>query len=238
MRKFFATGLLLLAASAWAQSGLPVMGSTWQGAGAASPTVLQTATCNGTTTCNATFSGSTGAGHYLLVYVGSNGNSTGIGVTMTGETFTRQTGTTGCSNNTGFEGDCWTVLNSVGGQTVVTCTASTGSSMVCGAAEITSPSAGHAKDAGGNAHSATTAMSISTSASTTNAGDICIGIGLSPSGGSGFTALNWTSVINANLTNANLLFESTLPGATGVQTATATANSGTNIAEGVICFTP
>lgn len=202
------------------------------------PTVLQSATCFGTTSCVATFSSPVGAGSYILAYNVGNGNTTGIACTMTGETFVRSTGTSGASNNTGWEADAWLVTNAVGGQTATTGTASTGASMSLAVIEITSPLNGHAEDAGGNGHSVTTAMSVSTSASTTNAGDICIGMGGAASGGTGFTGLSWTPAVNVNLTNQNILLEYTLPGVTGVQTATATANTGANIAEGILCLKP
>lgn len=224
-----------------AQQILPAMGSVQGGGGGGGggPAVVQSGTCAGTTTCNITFGASVAAGDYILAYEGGNGNSTGVAVTMTGETFTRLSGTSGCSNGTGFEGDCFLDSNAAGGQTVLTCTASTGSNMSCEATEITSPSAGHTKDAGGNAHATTTTVSVATSAATTNAGDICIGMAYTNTTPSYTVGGGWTSVVNVNVANGTLLFESQLPGTTGVVTATATAPSGaTNVPEGIVCLKP
>ena len=211
-----------------------------------SAVVIQTARCDtgGTVTCNATFGATVGAGHYLGCYNVSDGNSSGVSCTMTGETITRLTGTTRCTNSAGFEGDCYISTNSAGGQTVITCTLSATSSGICIFFEISSPLGGHAIDAGGNAHSTTTAMSVATSAATTNANDICIAMAYDNFVSGAFTALSWTTSTatnNANAASGNgtTLFMYTLPGSTGVQTATATAQTGvTNLPSGVLCLNP
>ena len=106
-------------------------------------------------------------------------------------------------------------------------------------AEITSPSGGNAIDTGGNAHSVTTAFSVSTNASTTNANDICLAMASNSTASTVYTGLSWTSVINQGNANGTNLLMSTVPGSTGVQTATATAATGvTNQPEGVICLKP
>jgi hypothetical protein len=205
------------------------------------PTVVQSGTCVvTTTTCSLTFGSTVGAGHYLLCYAVGTGNSTGVSCTMTGETITRQTGAAGCSNNAGLEADCYVSTNSVGGQTVITANMSTGSGGIVAFAEITSPSGGHAIDTGGNNRSLTTAMSQATNAATTVANDICIGMASNAFASSpGYTALNWTQVLNVFNSSGTIMLESTIPGSTGVQTATATAQTGvTSQPEGVICLKP
>ena len=205
----------------------------------ATPSVIQSGFCDTTAaTCTVTFGQAVGAGHYLVCYAAGTGNATGVSCTMTGETITRSTGTSGCSNAAGFEGDCYLATNTAGGQTAITCTMSTGSGGRCMFAEISQPVGAHAKDAGGNAHAVTTAMSVATSAATTNANDICIAMAYTSNNGA-FTGLSWTSVINSAVAGGTLLMESTIPGATGTQTATATATAGTtNLPEGILCLKP
>jgi len=239
MKKLILPLILAFSMPLWGQAGDPSVDNGGYVNTAANPTVVQSASCDtASATCNATFGVAVTAGNYLFCYAAGSGNSTGVSCTMTGETITRLTGASGCSNGTGYEGDCYLATNAVGGQTVITCTMSAGSGGRCMFAEISSPSAGRAKDAGGNARSTTTAISVSTSAGTTNAGDICLGVAYSAFTG-GFTALSWTSVINTSTSAGSLLMESTLPGGTGVQTATATAPAGaTNEPEGVVCLKP
>jgi hypothetical protein len=217
--------------------GIAVHRSNVPGAG---PVVVQSITCAvSTTSCSQTFGQAVGAGHYLLCFAGGTGNSTGVSCTMTGETIPRLTGSTRCSNGAGYEGDCYLSTNTVGGQTSITCTMSTGSGGLCEFAEITSPSGGHAIDVGGNSHPVTTAMSVSTSVANTNANDLCLGMAFTAFASPGYTSLNWTSVVNV-VNGASILLESTVPGSTGsVQTATATAPTGTtNQTAGVICLKP
>lgn len=233
--------ILLSAFATFGQYTVPSHTGATAAAAPTSPTVVQSGTCDTTVaTCSVTFGSAVGVGHYLFCYAMGTGNSVGVSCTMIGETISRVTGTTGCSNATGLEGDCYLSTNTVGGQTLITCTMSSGSGGKCAFLEATSPSGGHAKDAGGNAHSATTAMSVATSATTTNANDLCIGMsGNSFNTAGGYTGLSWTPVINNVTANGTILLMSTVPGSTGVQTATATAQSGvTNQPEGVVCVKP
>jgi hypothetical protein len=231
--------ILLLAVSSFAQRGTFIAQNVT--AGPATPAILQFGTCDtAVATCTLTFGSPVGAGHYLVCYAVGTGNSTGVSCTMSGETLTRRTGAGGCSNNTSLEADCYTSNSTVGGQTAITCTMSTGSGGRCEFAEVSSPSAGNAIDTGGNGRVTTTAFSVATNAATTNAGDICIAMGFNAFASSpGYTAQSWTSVINSFNSNGTLLMMSTLPGSTGTQTATATAQSGvSNQPEGVLCLKP
>ena len=230
---------LLLVGGAWGQY-VPTVPATHTGGGGGNPTILQSGTCGTTSsTCSLTFGAAVTAGDYLLCYAFGPGNSTGVSCTMTGETITRRTGAAGCSNATGYEGDCYVATNAVGGQTVITCTMSTGSDGICAFADISSPSGGHAIDTGGNAHSTTTAMSVATNAATTVANDICIGMAGNSFASGTYSSLSWTQVINVANSGGTILLESTVPGSTGTQTATATAQVGvTNQPEGVICLKP
>jgi hypothetical protein len=206
--------------------------------------VVQFTNCDtsASSNCTANFGVPITPGNYIFCYSIGTGNTTGISCTMTGETITRQTGTAGCSNNAGIEADCYLATNAVGGQTAITCTQSTGSGPGgrCIFAEVSSPLGGKAKDAGGNAHSVVPAMSVPTSAATTNPADICLGMaGNSFASSPGYTALSWTPVINSFNSNGTIMLMSTIPGSTGVQTATGTAQTGvSNQPQGVLCLKP
>jgi hypothetical protein len=232
--------ILALSLSAHAQILQGVMSSGQSGP--ALPVIVQSGTCDtsASSNCTLTFGAAVTAGNYIVCYSAGTGNSTGVSCTMTGETITRLTGTSGCSNNAGLQADCYLATNAVGGQTQITCTQSTGSGPGgrCIFAEISSPSGGKAKDAGGNAHAVTTAMSVATSAATTVANDICLGMSYNSFVGA-YTSLSWSSVINSANSNGTILLESTIASSTGVQTATATAASGvTNLPQGVLCLKP
>jgi hypothetical protein len=241
--KTFLASLVLCSALAFGQGGViggngKIVGNGVVGATpTVTPSVVQSGTCviSGST-CTLTWS-AVAAGDYLVCMTNDTGSSAGS-CTATGETFNHQAG---CSNATGYEFDCFVATNAAGGETSITCntTINDGS---CAFAEVTSPSSGHAIDVTGNAHSGTTAQTVSTSLSTTNANDGCIAFAASGNGSPGFSALSWTSIISGAggvISAGSWMVEFTVPGSTGTQTATSTGPTGaTNIPSGVVCLKP
>lgn len=232
MRFVYATIAFLCCCLSFSQElplgGVPIS----SGGGGSAPVFVQGCGNSATTSVTVTCSSAVTAGDQLVVYVGGNGNTSTV--SMTGETFTHLTG---CSNNTGFEGDCFVDTNAVGGQTTLTCTQSAGASVNCGMVELTSPIGGHATDGTGNAQSVTTAVSVSTSVATTNAKDTCVGMAFTSVSGGITAGSGWTSRVPSP--SQSLLMETMSPGSTGVQTATGTAPSGTtNMPEGIVCLKP
>ena len=221
------------------------MGQTGQhrkifAAGAAPAAFVQANQCGAnTTTCTITLGTAVTAGNRLMVFVLSN--STNNTPTMTGETFTALTGTTGCTNNTGDDLRCWSDTSAVGGQTTITCT-TTGSSIMAVAIESSHPqNLSTPKDAGGNSQAASgTSFTVSTSATTTVAGDIveaCFGsipLLTTYTVGAGYTlAAQATSGAGSEL-----MCEYAVPGSTGVQTATATSGTSVRTAAGIVALKP
>jgi hypothetical protein len=236
---------LMLCSLAFAQglggkAGMGGKGGFGRGAVASSASVAQSSGCYaGTTSCAVTLGSAVTAGHRVFVYqMSNNANST---PTMTGETFVHETGAAGCSNNTADTVDCWLDTSAVGGQTSLTCTA-TGVYTMCVVIETTDPqNLSTPADAGGNGNNTgATSFSISTSAATTQAGDIVIGCFTTGANSTAFSAGSpYTQVIAETSGGAfNMMCEQYAPGATGTQTATATNSNSARATYGILAIKP
>ena len=211
-------------------------------AASGTPAYVQMKGCStATSSCNVTLGAAVTAGDYIVAWEGGTGNSTGISVTMTGETITRNAS---CSNNTGAEGDCFVSTNAVGGQTGATCTFSGAANNTCWVAEFTSPLAGHAVDGTpGNAQSTTTAYSVATGATPPAvANDICVGMAYSTSSSGTLTPSGgWTQPADSPITNGSTgtsYMEYQVFAGTGTHTATGTFSANANAPEGIFCLKP
>lgn len=178
--------------------------------------------------CTGTLGVTPSAGQVIMGYAGSNGSSSSI--TITGETLTEQTGTSGCSNNAGAEGDCFASYSAVGGTAAFTCTTN-GGFVSCIVWLATSST----KDAGGNVNCTASPCSVSTSAATTSATDVCFAMFYPAS-----TVLTISSPYTTIATvggGSGIIMGSSYysPGSTGIQTASATISS-SNAPAGILCL--
>lgn len=212
---------------------VPATLAAQQHGGGTAPGILQYAKCAGTNACTLTFTNPVGAGHRVFGGAISNGSTANL--TMTGETVTHPAG---CGNNAGFQSDCFLINAAAGGQTSASCTTGSSSADNCFMVEVSAPVGGASPlDASGNSHSVTTALSVSTSGANTVAGDITIAFfgGATPpfTVGAGYAL----SPGGASLSDA-ILVEYATPGTTTTQTATGTANAGTNNPGGIASLKP
>ena len=237
MRKVLLIAALLALAFTCQAQYVPTTLSAQQHGSSASPVITEFASGTGSAgTATVTLGSAVTAGYRVLVVTGSNGtNNT---PTMTGETFTAYTGATGCQNNVGFVISCYLITSAVGGQTVVNCS-SAGVDINCAAMVINAPQGLSPKDAGGNTLVTSASLSVATSAATTNANDLIVGMFFAGANGVTYTAgSSWTSVLTSGGSDGSLFVESLAPGSTGVQTATATGSASANTAEAIIAIKP
>jgi len=245
MRRLFLVLLMAFSASAQNVSVAGAMSSqnvsvniaAQQHGSGANPVITESAAGTGSAgTATVTLGSAVTAGYRVLVVTGSNGtNNT---PTMTGETFTAYTGASGCQNNVGFVVSCYLITSAVGGQTVVNCS-SAGVEINCAAMVINAPQGLSPKDAGGNTLVTSASLSVATSAATTNASDLIVGMFFTGTNSITYTVgSGWSAVLTSGGSNGSLFVESLAPGSTGVQTATATASASANTAEAIIAIKP
>jgi hypothetical protein len=220
--------LLLLLATGSARAAAPVIA----GGGAQQASGFGTSV----STLSVSLPSNVTAGNMILAFLGTG--STGIGIntpTMTGETFSNIAGCTHDGGATAGQIACYAVNSAAGGQKQVTWTVTGGTpDMHVHILEISGQS-GSPQDATGNTTSTT--LSVSTSGATTTANDLVIGFfydnpnNRTFSAGSGYAALQQTN----NSTGGDSAFsEDKTVSSTGVQTATASGNSGDSCTQGII----
>ncbi len=227
--------LALLSSLAFGQANTAVLGGSGKIGGSGviganpltGPALVQGAT-------NAVLTGTTiavtvsavGAGHGLFVFCIATA-SLCTTPTATGETFNTYTGASGCQNFTGDNTQCWLATGTAGGETSVSCNASSGT-IICGVIEFTRPQGlSTPKDAGGNSEVASgTSYTVSTSATTTTTNDFVIGC--FASFGTGTNPITMTGGFTAAFTAygtslGNMSCGYLVASSTGTQTATGTA---------------
>jgi hypothetical protein len=205
----------------------------------AAPTIKQHNSGFSTNNFTVSFSANTTAGNMLLVCVGAEeaGVLTVSTPTMTGETFVKITGMSNAGSTGNGQVACYAVNSAVGGQTVVNIAESnSGHDIHAHIFEITGQS-GSPQDATGNTESTT--LSVSTSGATTTANDLVIAFFMdwlnnrTFSAGSGYAQIEQTN----NSSGGDSAFsESKTVSSTGVQTATASGNTGDTVEQGIIAI--
>lgn len=196
------------------------------------PTIVQSATniTNAGTTVSATFASAITAGHMIVCL--ASGGATALTFntpTMTGETFTNW-----ITVGTNDIAEAWASNSAVGGQTVVTLTATQATDIHIHVIEV-SGQAASPRDQSGSANSAT--LSVSTAATTTTANDLILAFFWDNAtnatwvAGTGYSQVKQTN----NATGGDsAISESKTVSATGVQTATASGTNGTDVCQQII----
>lgn len=191
---------------------------------------------NSTTTVNASFTNNVGAGHMILVWVGCSAGVTINTPTMSGETFTKVTGSSISPGGGNGQVALYATNSAVGGQKQVTATTTAGADIHLHIVEV-SGQAASPQDATGSVESTT--MSVATSGATTFATDLVIAfffdnnLNRTITAGGSYVQVQQTN----NTTGGDVGFsESLATSSTGVQTATASGNSGDVVDQGIIAI--
>ena len=239
--------VILLAASAlWAQVRIPGPGGVGQ-TSAAAPSIVQSKSgfSNSSTSLTVTFNTNVGTGHMILAFISGIATQNGCTInapTMTGETFTAWSGAASSVNNDG-QAITYFVASATGGSAAVVMSVTGGG---CAGedphmhiVEIQGQNVSSPQDGQGNTRSTT--LSVSTSGATTGANDLVIGFfycnpaNRTFTAGAGYAQVQQTN----NSTGGDSAFsESKTVSGTGVQTATATGNSGSQVHQIIVAVNP